>query len=188
MGLDERKRSLGALYDILHLPSALADNGLAVHIHVLASLRQIMGAVGISFNADFLSYDNVVVEAHRQTDYTAQHYLQNELSSFAHAFLVVLEHLYIIIGETDSAAPYSGENQQLSIYVGQVAEKQGGHQDGKQDDDTAHSRGALLLHLTFESEIANRLANLLFLKPSDDSPSGEERYQHCRNECKHRSE
>ena len=185
MVLYERQCRLRALHDVLHLPAALVHDGLAVHIQIVASLRQVGGAVLRRLHLHFLPDYYVIVETYGQSHDEAEHDLENQLAPFAHAFLVMLEDLDVVVCESDSAAPESGEYQQLRINIGQVAEEQCRYADGKQDDDSSHCRSAFLLHLPLQSEVADCLADLLFLEPMDDLASCEERNQHGCHARKH---
>ena len=86
----------------------------------------------------------------------------------------MLEDLDVVVCEADSAAPESREQQKLGINVCEVTEKQDRHRYRQNDDDTAHCRGALLLHLSLKSEVPDGLADLFLLQPSYDSASCEE--------------
>ena len=98
------------------------------------------------------------------------------------ALLVFHEDLDVVVDEADAAEQHGHEEHALDVDVGEVGQEQGRNEDGTQDDDAAHGRGALLLHLAFESEVADDFAYLLELEPFDDAPSrqdGDEQGQHC---------
>ena len=86
----------------------------------------------------------------------------------------MLEDLDVVVCEADSAAPESCEQQKLGIDVGEVTEEQDRYGYRQNDDDTAHCRGALLLHLSLQSEVPDGLADLFLLQPSYNSASCEE--------------
>ena len=107
--------------------------------------------------------------------------LEYEFHLRAEAVLVMLEHLYIIVREAYAAAPYGGEEQKLHVDVAQVADKQGAHKQRSYDYDSAHSGGALLLHLAFQTQVAYGFAYLGFLEPAYDGAPGEECEEHADN-------
>ena len=177
MVLDERNCGLGALDHILHFPDTVLDKSLGVHIEGLLRL-----------DLNLLPNDNLVTEAYREAYHEAKGNLENELHLLAHSFLVVPEDLDIVIDKAHSATPEGGEKQELGINVGQVAEKQNRHNDGEQDDDSAHCRSALLLHLSLKAEVTDCLPDLLPLQPADDSSSHEKGYEHGGDTTEHSPE
>ena len=165
--LDERNGGLGALDHILHFPDAVLDKGFRIHIEGLLRL-----------DLNLLPHHYLVAEADGEAYYETQDYLENELHPLAHSFLVVSEYLDIVVRKAHSPAPEGGEKQELYVDAGQIAEQQHRHDNGEQNDDSAHRRRTLLLHLALEAEVADCLPDLLLLQPAYDSSSREKGYEH----------
>ena len=117
-------------------------------------------------------------EAEDEGDAEGQDELENQLALLAHTFLIVLEYLDIVVREAYASAPHGGEKEQLHVDVAEVADQQGAHQQRCDDDDAAHGRGALFLHLAFQAEVAYGLADLGLLQAADDGSAGEECEEH----------
>ena len=128
---------------------------------------------------------NVAADAYGQGHYETEAELEHEFSLLRKPFLVVLEHLDIVVGEAYSAAPDRRQDEQLDIDVAEVAYQQYGNQQRNQNDDSTHGRGALLLHLTRKAEVAYAFADLLALQPSDDAASCEKGDQHAQHDGGH---
>ena len=97
----------------------------------------------------------------------------------------MLEYLDIVVGESYSAAPECGEDEQLYVDVAEVAHQQGGGEEGNQYDYTSHRRGTLLLHLSGKAEVADAFAYLLALEPADNPAAGEESDEHTNDYGRH---
>ena len=52
-----------------------------------------------------------------------------------------------------------------------------GNKDGAENDEASHGGGALLVHLAFQSEIANDFTHLLQLQPFDDALAKQNAHQ-----------
>ena len=118
----------------------------------------------------------------------AQAELEDELAALAHAFLVVLEYFDVVVGEADGAAPDGGADQQQGVDAVEAADQQGGAQHSGDDDQAAHRGGAFLLHLAFQAEVADLLADLQALQFADDGAAGEEGDQHADHGREHGAE
>ena len=51
--------------------------------------------------------------------------------------------------------------------------------DAQDDDNAAHGGGSLLLDLSFQSQVAHGLADLLFLEQTDDALAHNQGEYHC---------
>ena len=90
---------------------------------------------------------------------------------------ILFECFYIIVGESNQEEPYSADNQENVVYVSEVSEQEYRDYYSDEDDYSTHSRSSLFLHLTFKTEVADGLADLLLLQPADDASSREDGYQ-----------
>ena len=122
--------------------------------------------------------DDVVAGPDGEPDDQAQQDLGKQLAVFAHSFLVVLEHLDIVVGEAQRSAPKGAEQEQEHIYIGEVAEEQHGRKDGQDDDHAAHGGGAFFLNLALETQVADCLANLFAPEQGNDFLAHEQGEQH----------
>ena len=127
-------------------------------------------------------------DADGEGDEQAQAELEDELAPLAHAFLVVLEHLDVVVGEADGAAPERGADEQQGVDAVKPADQQGGAQQRGDDDQAAHRGRALLLHLSFQAEVADLFADLRTLQLADDGAAGEEGDQHADHGREHGAE
>ena len=84
--------------------------------------------------------------------------------------------------EADAAHPDGGHEHQDHVDIGKVAHEQAWDEDGEDDYDSSHRRRAGLLHLAFEAEVADGLADLPLLEPVDDGLPEEEGAHHCDGE------
>ena len=101
-----------------------------------------------------------------------------------HAFFIVMSHLDVVVGKTESTAPDGGNDHEQHVNVVELAQQQARHQDGNDDDDTAHRGSTLLLQLALKPQVAHNLAHLHELKAVDDATAkyyGDEERQ---DECK----
>ena len=175
--LDEGDGGLGALDHIFLYIAAAGDGGLCLE-------RALDAFLHFHLFAD----DDVRAGPHGEADDEAQDDLADELSLLAHAFLLVAEHLDVVVGEADGAAPERAHQQQDDVDVGEVAEQQHAAEDGQDDDDAAHRRGALLLDLVGQAEVADGLSDLFFLEQGDDALAGDHGHQHRRHRRHHGAE
>ena len=128
---------------------------------------------------------DILADAHGERYQQAECELEHQLALLRKAFFIMLEYLYIIVGESYASAPYCGEDEQLDVDVAEVAYQQHAHQQGEDYNDAAHRRGALLLHLAGQAEVPYAFADLLALEPADDASACEEGYQHADDYCGH---
>ena len=166
------------LHDILHFPAGiLGDKCLGINIEgVPVAFLDHIGHT--CFHRDFLPDDYVVAEPYGHAYRETENHLGQELDLGMQAFLVLFEHLDIVISETESSAPQCREKKKLEIDIGKVAEQQHRNDYRDDNDDSTHCRGAFLLHLALESEIPDCLSDLLSLKPGDNPFTDEEGDKH----------
>ena len=126
--------------------------------------------------------------AYGQCDYHSESELEQEFRPGAHAILIVLEHLDVVIGKPDGAAPQSGDYEEYRINAVQTAYKQGGTQQCHYYYDSSHRRGAFLLHLPLQTEIPYGLSYLLELEFRYNLFAGEICYKHAQDCCQYRPE
>ena len=176
MALDEGDGGLGGLDHILLLVAAGGDLGLGVHVAVVPLGDDFDGRVGHLFPDD-----DVRAHPDGQTHDEAEGDLPEELGFLGKPFLPLLEHLDIVVGETQGSAPQGAEQQQDHVDVGQVAEQQDAREDGQDDDDAAHRRGPFLLDLPLEAEVAHGFSDLVALEGADDPLARQEGEQHRRH-------
>ena len=150
---------LGAHHDVaLH---AFENLAAGIHVDRLHGLR------------DLLAHDDLGREPHRRADDDPESHLPDDLEPPLEALLVVAEHLDVVVQPADEPQPHGRDEHQLHVDVVQAPDEQHRHQNGHQDDDPAHRRGALLLELPLESEVADLLADLL--APQEvDHPASED--------------
>ena len=70
----------------------------------------------------------------------------------------------------------------------EAADEQGGAQHGRDDDQAAHRGGAFLLHLAFETEVADVFADLFLAEQLDHLAAGEVGDQHTEHGGEHGAE
>ena len=127
MVLDERDSRLGALDYIFVFPS----------YRRLGNALRLFDAVG--FGDGYLLSDYYVTAVpYGKAYYQAEKNLKHQLCPLAYSALVVLEYLDIVVGESETSAPDGGEDKQLYIDIGKVAEQQRRDQDGQDDDHASH--------------------------------------------------
>ena len=122
---------------------------------------------GVDYLVVLADYD-VGGKEHRKAHDKSQAHLPYDLGFAAHAVLVVAGDFQIIVGETQGAEPYGGHQHQNHVDIAQFAYKQTGNYGGQDDDDAPHRRGAGLLHLPLQAEVAHDFADLHLLQPVDD--------------------
>ncbi len=177
MVLHKGDGGLGALYHIFfHIPAA-GDGGL-----------RFQGVLNTGVHGHFFTDHNVRAHPHGEAHQQAQEHLADKFAAFRHPFLVVFEHLNIVIGKAQSAAPEGAHHKQLHVDVGKVAEQQHTREDGHNDDDAAHRGGPFLLDLSFQAQVAHGLADLQQLQTTDDALPREHGYQHGRHRRQHGTE
>ena len=88
------------------------------------------------------------------------------------------EYLYIVICKSEQAKPYCGDEQKYDIDVRQVGEQQHRYEYGQDYDYPSHGGGALLLELSFKSQVADFFPDLPFLQPQDDFLAENQRYEY----------
>ena len=100
----------------------------------------------------------------------------------------MLEHLDVVVGEADGPAPERGHDEQQGVDAVEAADEQGGAQHGRDDDQAAHRGGAFLLHLAFETEVADVFADLFLAEQLDHLAAGEVGDQHTEHGGEHGAE
>ena len=128
---------------------------------------------------------DVGADAYGKRYHEAQSELQDEFALLAHAFLIVLEDLDVVVREAYAAAPQGGDEQQYGIDAVQTADQQGGAHYGHDDDEAAHGGCAFLLRLALQSEVADVFTYLVLFEPADDLPAGEEADEHTDHQRQH---
>ena len=101
------------------------------------------------------------MEAHDQAHNQPQSHLTEDLELALQAMLVVLEHLNIIVQKAHRAQPDRRQYHQQYIDVVQPAQQQHRNQNGSYDNQPSHRRRTLLFLLACQTQIANRLPDLL---------------------------
>ena len=117
---------------------------------------------------DLVAYDDVLRHAHRRTDDDAQSDLSHDLEAALETLFVVAENLDVVVQSADKSQPYAGDDHQLDVDVVEPSEQKDRHEDRQQDDHAAHGRGAALLELSLQTEVADLLADLLAAQEVDD--------------------
>lgn len=98
------------------------------------------------------------------------------------------EDLDVVVQAADESEPERRDEHQLDVDVVELAHQQRGNQDGQQDEDAAHGRGAALLELSFEPQVANLLADLLAAQQVDDAASEDDDDEQCQDDGRRRPE
>ena len=177
MVLHKGDGGLGALHHIFLYISAAGHGGFRLQpaLHALLHFHL------------FTDHD-VGAHPHGKAHDETQDNLADELPLLAHAFLAVLEHLDVIVGKAQGAAPEGAHQQKLHIDVTEVAEQEHAAQDGQDDDETAHGGGAFLLDLVGQTQVPHGFSNLLGPQPVNDFVACKQRYQHSRHGGRHGAE
>ena len=165
--LHEGEGGLGAFHHIFLHISAAGDGGF-----------RLQGALYALFHFHLLTDHDVGAHPHGEAHDEAQHHLARQFAFFRHAFLAVLEHLDVVVGKAQSAAPEGAHQQQLDIDVAEVAEQEHAAQDGEDDDEAAHRGGAFFLHLIRQAQVSHGFPDLLGPQPVDDLVAGKQGHQH----------
>ena len=131
---------------------------------------------------------HVGMPPHDGADDDAHADLADDLEAACESFFVFLEDLDVVVDEADGAQPHRYEQHHLGVDVGQVGKQQRRNQDGREDDEAAHGRGALLVHLAFQPEVAHDFTYLLELQPFDDALAKEDANDQRRDQAHARAE
>ena len=110
--------------------------------------------------AAVLAHHHMVVEVQDQAHNHTQPYLPHNLEPPLQAFLVLFEHLDVIIQKADQSEPYRADNQQDDVHIVEPCEEQHRQQDCTDDDEAAHGGCAFFLHLPLQTQVADGLADL----------------------------
>ena len=114
--------------------------------------------------------------------------LSDDLEPSCQPLFVLLEHLDVVVDETDGAEPHRAEDHQLGVDVGEVREQQRWQKNRAEDDEAAHGGGALLVHLAFQAEVSNDFAHLLQLQTLDDALAKQNPHHQRRHQAHARAE
>ena len=131
---------------------------------------------------EFLDRD-VRVPHHGCAQNHAHPHLSNDLEATGQSFLVLLEHLDVVVNEPDGSKPHGAQDHELGVHVGQVREQQGRDEDGPEDDESAHGGGALLVHLAFKPQVPHDFAHLLQLESLNDPLAKQDAHQEARQQA-----
>src|SRR5690606_3510601 len=120
--------------------------------------------------SDWIDFANnyIFIEVECEPDDKAEAYLSDYLEFSCEALFILLEYLYIIVEKSDQTEPYGGYYQKHDVHVLQLGEQQCRNQDRSYNNESAHGRGALLLHLPLQAEVADFLSHLPAAKKPDE--------------------
>ena len=177
MVLHKGDGGLGAFHNVFLHISATCNRGLGFK-----------GALHAFLHFNFFTHHDVRAHPHGEANYESKHYLAKEFSFLTHAFLVVLEHLDVVVGKTKRTAPEGAHKKKDHVDVGEVAPEERAGEDGEDYDDASHGGGAFLLDLSFQAKVTDGFADLLFLEKADNLLSGYHGNQHCGNRRSHCAE
>ena len=96
----------------------------------------------------FLTDHGIGMEIHSRAHQNTEDNLSDQLLSRRKTFLVLFENLDVIIRKAEHSQPNRGEQHQNDIDIGDIAEQQSWNQNGRDDDETAHSRRTRLFVLS----------------------------------------
>ena len=109
---------------------------------------------------DLLFHGNVGVKGQHGGNYGTQADLTDYLKNAPKALLVFAKYLDVVVGESDGTHPNGREQQQLNVDVAQVGDQQNRNNNGCQNNESAHGRGAGLTELALETKVANAFTHL----------------------------
>ncbi|CAI8348499.1 MAG: Uncharacterised protein [Flavobacteriia bacterium] len=118
---------------------------------------------------DLFFNDHLRVEEQDRANDHAKDHLAEHFEDAPQPFFIFLEHLDVVVQEADEAHPYRGDHEQLDVHIVESGKKQGGNENGREDEETAHGRCPGLFLLPLESEVPNGLAHLQLVQKSDDA-------------------
>ena len=127
---------------------------------------------------DILAHLDRGRQPHGDSHQQPKTYLSDDLVFPLQAVLVVVFQFPVVVEEAYCSHPESGHKHEDHVDVGQIAEQQARHEDGKDDDHTSHCRGARFFHLPLQPEIPHHLAHLHPLQAVDYVASEYQGYQH----------
>ena len=168
---------LCTLYNIFLHVSAAGDGSF-----------RLQGALYALLYLHFLTHHNVRTHPNGKAHNKAKHYLAKELTLLTHPFLIVLEHLDVVIGKAKRAAPEGAHKKEDDVYICKVAPKEHTAQDGEDYDDPAHGGGAFLLDLALQAKVTDSLPDLLFLQETDNLLAGNHGNKNGRDGRRHGAE
>ena len=163
------------------------DGGLGGFL-VLALMHHIYD-MPVFLNLYVLADNHLRAQVKRQADYQPQPDLSDNLELAVKPFLVLAEHLDIIVQKSQRAQPDRGNQHQYHVDVVQLAQQKARNQYRYNDDDAPHGRDSRLAYVKrVDGSVPLGLGDLPPLQQIDEIFSEDSRYEQRQNHRHQRPE